>query len=168
MAHLVYQDALMQWHIEQARSAREQQERESTALEAVRAQHADYDAVIGRSSQMQFNQDVLTALVRHPARFELAYYLAQHPDLEGHLARQYGVDAGLAVGLLAQQLGPAPAGVPLIPPAPARTPTQPGTQAPPPIAPTRGVGGRAPRDYDELSLHEFIDRRNQEERARWR
>lgn len=188
VARLQYEDALLQWGIAEGFAQQARQQRDSEAIQAIRTQYPDYDQVT-QASRVRLNDDVSTAILHHPERFALVYHLAQHPELEADLAPRQGVDAGLAVALLAQGLRPAAAPPSHEPPAPdaeaaetepngaaappvveevTQTPTRTVTQAPPPIAPTRGVGARAPRGYDDLSFEEFVKRRNEEERARWR
>ena len=168
-ARLMYEDALLTWGVQHAMTQQTQQQQDLVRLQGVREQYPDYDRVAGQS-RMQLNQDVSQAILAHPQRFELVYYLAQHPELEVALAPKQGVEAGMLVAMLAHDLPKREADASPTREEPAAAgrgpePTRTTSTAPPPIAPTRGTGARAPRGYDELSLHEFIARRNQEEQA---
>jgi hypothetical protein len=160
-----YEDALGQWHSQQAIQAYEQQRTEREATQKVLERYPDFYRVV-QGSRIPINQDVGVAINASPEKPALLYHLATHPDEAASLAQVQGVQAFRAIAALELALSSPPpatetngAGEP---------PKPPPLEPPPPIAPTRGTGARPPRGYDDVTTMEFFDMRNKEEMARRR
>jgi len=161
-AQSLYNSANIQWHVSQALAQERLRTQEEQALRQMRENHSDYDEVV-RNTPVRLNNDVSQAVLASAHKHQLIYRLATHPDEAMALENLNGLAAYLAIGRLESLVStetPAPEPAPAHPPAPATS------NAPPPIQPTRGNGAVAVRDYDQMSLQEFFEARNKEERRR--
>lgn len=154
---------------EQRQAALSHRERQNARLTALREAHPDFDTVMAAPT-FRVSQVVGQAMIASEYYHDLAYHLEQHPDEAARLSSLDVPSAYLAIGELQARLrttpangAAAPAGATTTVPPP--EPPQQMSQAPAPIAPTNGRGAPATRSYDDVSLHEFITRRNKEEQA---
>ena len=149
----------------------------NTNLETAREKYDDFDAVVGTS--LQIPQIAFNAIIDSPVGTDVAYYLGQHPDVAGQLAKMTPIGVVRTIGRIETQftkegaavvpaaVTPAvtapPASVPGASSAPARPSARPqATQRPKPItsaasAPVHPVGSRvaATKNPDEMSYQEY-------------
>ena len=161
-AQALYNSANIQWHVSQALAQERLRTQEEQALRQMRESHTDYDEVV-RNTPVRLNNDVSQAVLASAHKHQLIYRLATHPDEAMALENLNGPAAYLAVGRLESLVSTE---TPRPEPAQAETPAPATSNAPPPIQPTRGNGAVAVRDYDQMSLQEFFEARNKEERRR--
>ena len=164
-----YEDTLIHWSVDQRLALEQQQRRERESFNRAREAHEDFEQVWDeRVCKLTVSPALLAAANASDRAYELKYKLALLPLAELQSYNRMDAPAAfLAMGRLEATLD-APSANDTSPPAPVPEPRPQVSQAPPPIAPTRAVGGRAPRSYDEMSLEEFFAARNKEEQARRR
>lgn len=114
-------------------------------VEAVKAIHPDYEAVIG-SAEVHLPQNVIEAVKESDKGGEIAYILAKQPDMAEMFARSSPKQLERAIMKAELRLEMAP---PQVSNAPAPTPV------------VEGVGG-APKSYSDMSPAEFRRAREQE------
>jgi hypothetical protein len=127
-----------------------------------RAQHADFDAVVGQDLPVSpvMEHVILTSEVGP----EISYYLGQHPDECAALAAISGPDAIRAMGKLEARVEATleSAGT-----SPAPTPSRPSTsKAPPPITPVRAASTASTLDPEKMDYQQYKKYREDQERAR--
>lgn len=145
-----YVDALTDWKVDQklAKTSSETAERTegmvrqanwTSKMEAAQSLLPDYATVVG-SSEVPVASHVAEALMDSERGPELAYHMAQHPEVVDRLNKLSPVKAALEMGRLETALT-----------APVVRPT---TKAPAPISPLRPAASMQP-DMSKLSVDEY-------------
>ncbi len=149
--------ALAKYEVAQERQAGHSQQADSfraeawsSKVEATRATIADYDKVVG-SSEIPVAGHVADALMDAERGPELAYHMANHPDLAERLNKMSPVKAAIELGRLESTLG-------------GTTARQP-SKAPAPITPSR-PGPTVKTDLAKVSMDDYVKERAAQG-ARW-
>jgi hypothetical protein len=115
-------------------------------MEAAQSLLPDYEAVVG-SSEVPISPHVAQALMDSDRGPELAYHMAQHPELAAELNKLSPVKAAMTLGRLETTLA-APA-------------AKPATKAPAPINPIRSAPARQ-ADFAKASMDDYIEMRRKQ------
>lgn len=166
-----YLEALADWKLEQREKVREtkQQEQQVQSKQqenikafderqsAFRAANPDYDEVVmDLGDVVDLSKSPLTAeIVEHEHGPELAYFLAQNPDIATRLAAMTPTQIAREIGRLESRFVPSAD-------APADVPTPPVTKAPPPPRPVRAPSQTATKDPGEMEPHEYREWRRKQ------
>lgn len=158
-----YIEALTDWKTDQkvsqalaAREAQEQEARQRAEAEArattwaerqqaVRAALPDYDEVLSAAADIPVTAHVREVLLDSEQGPRIAYHLAQHPDEAARINALPPLAAARELGRLEAALTTAPK-----PPAPRTV-----SNAPPPITPVRGTGGRFEKAPESMTDSEW-------------
>ena len=152
-----YVEALTDWKVEQnlikQSSAKAQQTEDmvrqanwASKLEAAQSALPDYANVVG-SSEVPIAPHVYEALLDSDRGPELAYHMAQHPELADELNKLSPVKAAIRLGRLETALA-----------APVAKPT---TKAPAPINPIRSAPARQ-SDLSKVAMDDYIEMRRKQ------
>lgn len=152
-----YVEALTDWKVEQTlhkqSSAKAQQTEEmvkqanwQSKLEAAQSSLPDYATVVG-SSEIPVAPHVYEALLDSDRGPELAYHMAQHPEVAAELNKLSPVKAAIMLGRLETALA-----------TPVAKPT---TKAPAPINPIRSAPARQ-TDLSKASMDDYIEMRRKQ------
>ena len=116
-------------------------------VEAVRASHADYEAVVG-SSEQPIAGHVYDALMDSERGPEMAYHMATHPEIAERLNRMSPIKAALELGRLETSL--------------AAPTARPASKAPPPTTPLKTTGSTVPANLVNASMDAYIAERRKQ------
>ena len=163
-----YVDALTDWKLAQkeakeAQEAAAEIEREDSkayarGLAEIRAEHEDFDEVVGQS--LPIADGVITAIRKLPNGPEVAYFLGKNPDVCEALAEDDWMVAIAKVGQISAELSKGQSNS-------QATPTQ-RTVPPKPVRPVGGASSRSSITLDQLSGADYVRVRNAEARAKGR
>lgn len=171
-----YQDALVDYKVEQKLTNRDQQSKQVQAvteraaswqsrLEAARTRTADFNEVMDAAETPVANH-VADLLLEHDLGADIAYHFAKNPDILTKLNSMSPAKAAFEIGKLADKLevAAAPAGD-----NPAKTETKvvdkPSSKAPPP-AKTIGQGRSTSPSVEEMSMEDYVAQRNERKYGR--
>lgn len=152
-----YVEALTDWKVEQTLAKQSaataqrteglvQQANWAAKLEAAEASLPDYKAVVG-SSEVPIAPHVGQALMDADRGPELAYHLAQHPEVADKLNKMSATKAAMELGRLETALSGK---------APVKT-----TNAPPPATPIRSAPARQ-AEASKMSMDEYVEMRRKQ------
>ena len=148
-----------------ARANQERFAKHDERIEATRAQHADYDAVMESAKDIFVPPHVIDYFLESEHGAELAYYLAGHHDEARSIAALTPLKAIAALGKLEDKLNPESSRSETVTTGPVEAPVV--TKARPPIKPVGGgaasVDGGPPGDDADLDTHAaYWDRKDRE------
>ena len=163
-----YVDALTDWKLaqkeaEQSQEAAAEIEREDSKayarrLAEVKAEHEDFDEVVGQA--IQIPEGVIKAIRKMPNGPDVAYFLGQNPEVCEELAESDWMIGIARVGQISAALSKGQSNS-------QETPTQ-RTVPPKPVRPVGGASSRTAIPLDQLSGADYVRVRNAEARAKGR
>jgi hypothetical protein len=170
-----FQEALVDWKVSERLDKREAQDRErierdraqrtqeelvathTARIDAFRADHSDFDAVIDKGKNLPLTRPMQDAIVNSETGPALMYHLCQHPEECDRIAAMHPLMAVKEMGKLEAQMETAPTG----PVSSAESVTK----APRPIKPVGGGATASTIPPDQMSYQEFKRFREKQEAA---
>lgn len=153
-----------EWRRNEDRKQEAAQQRQAKFVEKVtafRADHPDFDQVVGNPA-LPLTQQVLDVVIDSDEPAAIAYYLGNNPQEAAAIAQMTPAQIGRAIGRIEAKLS-----APLAAPAAARQPEpKTVTRAPPPVTTLSGAAPSVRKSYADMTQAEYEAARREERRAK--